>query len=65
MENEYKEILKMMIKAGQVTKVIPTQGRLEDLMKEMIFDRQDISNKQGYLIECFKHEREQCETIEN
>ena len=65
MENEYEKILKMMIKAAQVTKVIPTQGRLEDLMKEMIFDRQHVSNKQGYLIECFKHEREQCETIEN
>lgn len=56
LENEFNETLKMMIKAGQVTKVIPTQGRLEDLMKEMIFDRQDVSNKQGYLIECFKHE---------
>lgn len=65
MENEYEETLMMMIKAAQVTKVIPTQGRLEDLMKEMIFDRQHVSNKQGYLIECFKHEREQCETIEN
>lgn len=57
MENEYKETLKMMIKAAQVTKIIPTQGRLEDLMKEMIFDRQDVSNKQGYLIECFRNER--------
>lgn len=56
LENEFNETLKMMIKAAQVTKVIPTQGRLEDLMKEMIFDRQDVSNKQGYLIECFKHE---------
>lgn len=56
LENEFNETLKMMIKAGQVTKVIPEQGRLEDLMKEMIFDRQDVSNKQGYLIECFKHE---------
>lgn len=63
MENEYKEILKMMIKAAQVTKIIPTQGRLEDLMKEMIFDRQDVSNKQGYLIECFRNEREQCKTM--
>lgn len=53
---EYEDTLMMMIKAAQVTKVIPTQGRLEDLMKEMIFDRQDVSNKQGYLIECFKHE---------
>lgn len=65
MENEYKETLKMMIKAAQVTKIIPTQGRLEDLMKEMIFDRQDVSNKQGYLIECFRNERELCKTIEN
>lgn len=56
MENEYEKILKMMIKAAQVTKKIPTQGRLEDLMKEMIFDRQHVSNKQGYLIECFKYE---------
>ena len=56
LENEFNETLKMMIKAGQVTKVIPEQGKLEDLMKEMIFDRQDVSNKQGYLIECFKHE---------
>lgn len=53
---EYEDTLMMMIKAAQVTKKIPTQGRLEDLMKEMIFDRQDVSNKQGYLIECFKHE---------
>ena len=56
MENEYEETLKMMIKAAQITKVIPDQGRLEDLMKEMIFDRQNVSNKQGYLIECFKYE---------
>ena len=56
LENEFNETLKMMIKAAQVTKIIPDQGRLEDLMKEMIFDRQDVSNKQGYLIECFKHE---------
>ncbi len=56
MENEYEETLMMMIKAAQVTKVIPTQGRLEDLMKEMIFDRQHVSNKQGYLVECFKRE---------
>lgn len=56
LENEFNETLKMMIKAAQVTKKIPKQGRLEDLMKEMIFDRQDVSNKQGYLIECFKHE---------
>lgn len=54
---EYEDTLMMMIKAAQVTKVIPTQGRLEDLMKEMIFDRQDVSNKQGYLIECFRNER--------
>ena len=65
MESEYEETLKMMIRAGQITKKIPTQGRLEDLMKEMIFDRQNICNKQGYLIECFRNEREQCETIEN
>lgn len=58
MENEYKEILKMMIKAAQVTKIIPNQGRLEDLMKEMIFERQDVCNKQGYLIECFKNEED-------
>ena len=56
MENEYKEILKMMIKAAKVTKVIPEQGRLEDLMKEIIFNKEDVSNKQGYLVECFKHE---------
>lgn len=63
MENEYEETLKMMIRAGQITKKIPTQGRLEDLMKEMIFDRQNVCNKQGYLIECFRNEREQCETM--
>ena len=62
LENEYEETLKMMIRAGQITKKIPTQGRLEDLMKEMIFDRQNISNKQGYLIECFRNERELCKT---
>lgn len=60
LENEYEETLKMMIKAAQVTKVIPTQGRLEDLMKEMIFDRQRVSNKQGYLVECFKNEEKLC-----
>lgn len=63
LENEYEETLKMMIRAGQITKKIPTQGRLEDLMKEMIFDRQNVCNKQGYLIECFRNEREQCETM--
>lgn len=63
LENEFNETLMMMIKAAQVTKVIPDQGRLEDLMKEMIFDRQDVSNKQGYLIECFRNERKQCETM--
>lgn len=56
LEDEYKKTLKMMIKAAQVTKVIPDQGRLEDLMKEIIFNREDVSNKQGYLVECFKHE---------
>lgn len=60
LENEYEETLKMMIKAAQVTKVIPTQGRLEDLMKEMIFDKQHVSNKQGYLVECFKYEEGCC-----
>lgn len=60
MENEYEKILKMMIKAAQVTKVIPDQGRLEDLMKEMIFDKQHVSNKQGYLIQCFKYEEGYC-----
>lgn len=63
MENEYEETLKMMIRAGQITKKIPTQGRLEDIMKEMIFDRQNVCNKQGYLIECFRNEREQCKTM--
>ena len=63
LENEYEETLKMMIRAGQITKKIPTQGRLEDLMKEMIFDRQNVCNKQGYLIECFRNEREQCKTM--
>lgn len=53
---QYEDTLMMMIKAAQVTKKIPKQGRLEDLMKEMIFDRQDVSNKQGYLIECFRNE---------
>ena len=57
LENEYEETLKMMIRAGQITKKIPTQERLEDLMKEMIFDRQNVCNKQGYLIECFRNER--------
>ena len=56
LEEEYEKALEMMIKAAQVTKVIPTQGRLEDLMKEIIFNREDVSNKQGYLVECFKHE---------
>lgn len=65
LENEYEETLKMMIRAAQITNKIPTQERLEDLMKEMIFDRQNVCNKQGYLIECFRNEREQCETIEN
>lgn len=59
LENEYEETLKMMIRAGQITKKIPTQGRLEDLMKEMIFDGQNVCNKQGYLIECFRNERKQ------
>ena len=59
LENEFNETLKMMIKAGQVTKVIPEQGRLEDLMKEIIFNKEDVSNKQGYLVECFRNEREQ------
>lgn len=63
LENEYEETLKMMIRAGQITKKIPTQGRLEDLMKEMIFDRQNVCNKQGYLIECFRNERELCKTM--
>lgn len=60
METEYEETLKMMIKAAQITKVIPDQGRLEDLMKEMIFDRQHVSRKQGYLVECFKNEEKLC-----
>lgn len=58
LENEYEETLKMMIRAAQITNKIPTQERLEDLMKEMIFDRQNVCNKQGYLIECFRNERD-------
>ena len=58
LDKQYEETLMMMIKAAQVTKKIPKQGRLEDLMKEIIFDRQDVCNKQGYLIECFKHEED-------
>lgn len=64
LDKQYEETLMMMIKAAQVTKKIPKQGRLEDLMKEIIFDRQDVCNKQGYLIECFKHE-EDCESFIN
>ena len=64
LEEEYEKTLEMMIKAAQVTKVIPTQGRLEDLMKEIIFNREDVSNKQGYLIECFRNERELCKTTD-
>lgn len=64
LDKQYDETLMMMIKAAQVTKKIPKQGRLEDLMKEMIFDRQDVGNKQGYLIECFRHE-EDCESFVN
>ena len=64
LDKQYEEKLMMMIKAAQVTKKIPKQGRLEDLMKEIIFDRQDVCNKQGYLIECFKHE-EDCESFVN
>nr|DAH46080.1 MAG TPA: Replication initiation and membrane attachment [Bacteriophage sp.] len=55
---QYEDTLMMMIKAAQVTKKIPKQGRLEDLMKEIIFDRQDVFNKQGYLIECFRREED-------
>lgn len=59
LDKQYDEtLMMMMIKAAQVTKKIPKQGRLEDLMKEIIFDRQDVCNKQGYLIECFKHEED-------
>lgn len=59
---EYEDTLMMMIKAAQVTGKIPKQGRLEDLMKEIIFEREDVCNKQGYLIECFKHE-DDCESF--
>ena len=36
LDKQYEETLMMMIKAAQVTKKIPKQGRLEDLMKEII-----------------------------
>lgn len=58
LENEFNETLKMMIKAAQVTNKLPTKERLEDLMKEIIFDGEEIYNKQGYLIECFKNEED-------
>lgn len=58
LDKQYDETLMMMITAAQVTKRIPKQGRLEDLMKEIIFDRQNVFNKQGYLIECFRNERD-------
>lgn len=58
LDKQYDEALMMMVKAAQVTKRIPKQGRLEDLMKEIIFDRQNVFNKQGYLIECFRNERD-------
>ena len=58
LDKQYDETLMMMIRAAQVTKRIPKQERLEDLMKEIIFDRQNVFNKQGYLIECFRNERD-------
>lgn len=58
LDKQYDETLMMMIRAAQLTKKIPKQGRLEDLMKEIIFDRQNVFNKQGYLIECFRNERD-------
>ena len=55
---DYEPVEKMMIKAAQITNKIPTQGRLEDLMKKIIFDGNGIGDKQSYLIECFKNEKD-------
>lgn len=58
LDKEYEDTLMMMTKAAQVTNKLPTKERLEDLMKEIIFDGEEIYNKQGYLIECFKNEED-------
>lgn len=58
LDKDYKRVEKMMIKAAQITNKIPTQGRLEDLMKKIIFDGKTIGDKQSYLIECFKNEKD-------
>ena len=56
LDKEYEETKEMMIKAAQVTNKIPTKERLEDLMKEIIFEEKTIYDKQAYLIQCFKNE---------
>lgn len=58
LDKEYEDTLMMMTKAAQFTNKLPTKERLEDLMKEIIFDGEEIYNKQGYLIECFKNEED-------
>lgn len=64
LDKQYDETLMMMIRAAQLTKKIPKQGRLEDLMKEMIFGDHKVRNKQSYLIKCFENE-DDCESFVN
>ena len=64
LDNEFKQVEKMMIKAAKQTKKIPSKGRLEDLMKEMIFGDHKVRNKQSYLIKCFENE-DDCESFTN
>lgn len=55
LDKEYFAVEPMMIKAAIISECVPSQSRLEEIMSDVVF-KDDVFNKQGYLINCFKNE---------
>lgn len=55
MDKEYNQVKMMMIKAAQITNILPKEDRVISILNEVIFN-ENLCNKQGYLINCFRHE---------
>ena len=54
-DKEFDEAESMMIKAAIISERIPSKERIEEILGEVVF-KNDLFNKQGYLINCFKNE---------
>ena len=55
MSEDYNKAELMMIKAAEVTNILPSKERVIEMLNEIMFN-ETLFNRQGYLINCFKHE---------